>query len=57
MEQGILDSVGVLELVGYLEQTFGVQVDDTDLVPANLDSVDALVAFVERKRALSPERG
>jgi acyl carrier protein len=51
LEQGIMDSTGVLELVAFLESEFAVKVDDEELVPDNLDSVDRIVAFVERKRA------
>jgi acyl carrier protein len=51
MDSGILDSTGVLELVTFLEETFGFAVDDTDLTPDNLDSLGRIAAFVERKRA------
>ena len=50
LETGIIDSTGVLELVGFIETTFGIAVEDHDLVPANLDSVDRVARFVERKR-------
>jgi acyl carrier protein len=50
MERGIIDSTGVLELVGFLEQSYKISVQDEDIVPENLDSIDALVAFVERRR-------
>lgn len=49
LAHGILDSTGVLELVTFLETRFGIRVSDEELVPQNLDSLDALVAFVERK--------
>lgn len=49
--KGVVDSTGVLELVEFLEREFGIQVDDADLVPANLDSVEQLAAFVARKRS------
>jgi len=49
LEAGIIDSTGVLELVGFLETTFGIVVEDRDLVPANLDSVERVARFVERK--------
>lgn len=49
LEQGIMDSTGVLELVGFLESQFGIKVADDELVPENLDSVDRIVAFVGRK--------
>jgi acyl carrier protein len=50
LERGIIDSTGVLELVGFLERQFGVRVEDHELVPANLDSIRGLVAFIERKQ-------
>lgn len=53
MENGIIDSTGVLELIAYLESTFGFKVSDEDLVPENLDSVDNLAGFIERKRTAS----
>lgn len=53
---GILDSTGVLELVTFVEGTFGVQVDDEELVPENFDSLAALGAFVERKLAAAAPR-
>jgi acyl carrier protein len=48
---GIVDSTGVMEIVEHLEATFGIEIDDDDLVQDNLDSVKRLVAFVARKRA------
>ena len=47
---GIMDSLGVMELVGFLERDLAVQVPDVDLIPQNLDSVDNLVGYVERRR-------
>lgn len=49
LESGIVDSTGVLELVGFLESEFGLEVKDDELVPENLDSIDNLAGFVERK--------
>jgi len=49
LAHGILDSTGVLELVTFLETRFGISVSDEELVPQNLDSLAALVAFIERK--------
>jgi acyl carrier protein len=51
IEAGVIDSTGVLELVGFLEEQFGIRIADEDLVPENLDSIDNIVGFVERKRA------
>lgn len=50
MESGTMDSTGVLELIMFLEETFGVKVADHEMVPANLDSVVNIVAYVERKQ-------
>jgi acyl carrier protein len=49
LEQGIMDSTGVLELVCFLEERFGIEVLDEELLPENLDSVTRIAAFVERK--------
>jgi acyl carrier protein len=51
LEKGILDSTGVLELVSHLESTYDFKVADDELLPDNLDSVDAISAFVGRKRS------
>jgi acyl carrier protein len=53
LERGILDSTSVLELVAYLESTFGIKVQDEELVPENLDSVARVAAFVRNKRNVS----
>lgn len=51
MKGHVLDSSGIMELIMFLEETFGVKVDDAELVPANLDSLNNIDAFVARKRA------
>lgn len=51
LDEGVIDSVGVLELVAFLEEKFGFRVEDEELVPENLDSVDKLVDFVQIKLA------
>lgn len=51
LDSGIVDSTGVMEVVSFLEESFGIAVDDDELVAENLDSVDRLAAFVQRKRA------
>lgn len=51
LEAGVIDSTGVLELIEFLEAEFGIEVADSETVPANLDGIDHLVAFVERKSA------
>ena len=49
LEGGIVDSTGVLELVTHLETAYGIKVPDDELVPDNLDSIDAVARYVERK--------
>jgi acyl carrier protein len=49
LERGIIDSTGVLELVGFLEQKYGITIQDEELVPENLDSIERLVRFVSKK--------
>ena len=51
METGLIDSTGVLELVAFVESTYGIKVGDDELVPENLDSVANLAGFVVRKAA------
>jgi acyl carrier protein len=50
LEQGIIDSTGVMELVAHVEKTYGITVADDELLPENLDSINAIVKFLERKR-------
>jgi acyl carrier protein len=52
LRSGTVDSTGMLELVMFVESTFGIEIDDSELVPENLDSVDNLVAFIARKGAI-----
>ncbi len=53
---GIVDSTGVLEIIGFLESEFGIAVEDRDAVPANLDSIARIAAFVARKMAAAGSR-
>lgn len=50
LDRGIIDSTGVLELVLFLEENFGLQVKASEMLPQNFDSVNAITAFVERAR-------
>ena len=50
LDQGIIDSTGVLELVGFLESTYAISVEDEELIPENLDSIASIASFVERKQ-------
>ncbi|MBL7064968.1 MAG: acyl carrier protein [Anaerolineae bacterium] len=51
LEEGIVDSTGVLELVMFVEETFDVTVEDDEIVPESFDSVSRLAAYVRRKTA------
>jgi len=57
LESGVIDSTGVLELVAHLEETYDVKVKDDELIPDNLDSIDAIVAYLDRKRTASVKPG
>lgn len=45
----IIDSMGVLNLVAYLQEHFGIIVEDSEVLPSNLDTIDNLVAYVAMK--------
>ena len=51
LSKGIVDSHGVMELVAFLEQRYGILVDDADLTPENFDNVVSIESFVERKQS------
>ena len=50
LDQGIVDSTGVLELTAFIEEQFSIKVDDADIVPENLDTIGGILAFIGRKR-------
>ncbi len=49
LESGIIDSTGILQLVSFLEETYGISVEDEELIPENLDSLKNIDAFLNRK--------
>ena len=51
LELGIVDSTGVLEVTSFLEREYGIDIADDEIVPANMDSIRAIAAFVETKTA------
>jgi acyl carrier protein len=51
LEEGIVDSTGVLELILFVEETYSVTVDNEDVLPENFDSVTQLAAFIRSKLA------
>lgn len=50
LESGIIDSTGILELISFVEETFGIHIEDGEMLPENLDSLERVSAFVLRKR-------
>jgi len=50
MDRHILDSTGFIELITFLEETFGIKVDDDEMVPENLDSLNNIENFLRRKK-------
>ena len=52
LEAGIIDSTGILELVMFVEQRWGITIADDELTPDNLDSVSQLARFIARKQSL-----
>jgi acyl carrier protein len=49
LDTGIIDSTGVLELVSFLQEQFGIALEDGEIVPENLDTVANIVALIQRK--------
>ena len=49
LEEGIIDSTGILELVSFLEEEFTIIIEDEELIPENLDSINYVVGYLERK--------
>ncbi len=51
IEQGVVDSTGILELIEFIEKQFGISIKDTETVPENLGSVANITKFVQSKKA------
>jgi len=49
LDKGIIDSTGVLELVAFLEEKYQIKIQDRELIPDNLDSINNLIRFVQSK--------
>jgi acyl carrier protein len=49
LELGVIDSTGMLELVSYLENTYGIRIADEELIPDNLDSINNIADYLCRK--------
>jgi acyl carrier protein len=50
LESGIVDSTGLLEVIAFIEGSFGIRVEDAEILPENLDSIARLTSFVQRKQ-------
>jgi acyl carrier protein len=50
LEQGIVDSTGILELVSFVQEAFDIRIEDMELMPENLDSLNKLEAFIAKKK-------
>lgn len=50
LEAGVIDSTGILELIEFLEDAFGITVEDTETVPENLDGVERILGYLGRKQ-------
>lgn len=55
LDNGILDSTGILDVILFVEENHHVKVSEDEMVPDNLDSIDALVTFIEKKQAVNCE--
>ena len=51
MDKGIIDSTGILEVILFLEDDFGINIVDEEMIPENLDSVNNIVSFVAKKKS------
>ena len=49
LEEGVIDSTGILELVSFLEEEFPITVEDEELIPENLDSINNVTAYLQSK--------
>ena len=54
LDAGLIDSMGIFELVGHLEEACGVRIEDDELIPENFNSIERIAAFVDGKRSGSP---
>ena len=49
LERGIIDSTGILELIAFLEETYGIKIEDEEVVPENLDNLHNIDTFLQTK--------
>lgn len=51
IDSGIIDSTGILELIYFVEENFHIQIEDEELIPDNLDTVNSLINFIQKKQS------
>ena len=51
LEEGIIDSTGILELITFIEEEFSIEIEDEEMIPENLDSINNLLAFLNKKQS------
>jgi acyl carrier protein len=56
LETGVIDSTGVLELIAFIEETYGIKVEDEEIVPENLDTILDITHFIEQKLSANDGR-
>jgi acyl carrier protein len=54
ISSGLVDSTGMLEVIAFLESEYGIRIEDREMVPANLETINRIAAFVARKQKPSP---
>ena len=55
LDEGIIDSTGILELVEFLDEEFSITIEDDELIPENLDSIDNVSVYIARKISQEPK--
>ena len=50
LDSGLIDSTGILEIIGFLEEQYAITIEDDEMVPENLDSVERIVAFLKNRQ-------
>lgn len=51
LEKGLVDSTGILEIITFIEDDFDLSIEDEEMIPENLDSVDNIIAFITKKQS------
>lgn len=51
IEEHIIDSTGMLEIIAFIERTYGVRIDDDEMIPENFNSIRSMAEYLERKTA------